>query len=116
MGSLSHNRNRRYQTPSPNSGGISDSHTPLEVCLPHSSPAYQSWIKERFDANSLTSEGKWKPLSIRIFDSMIPRSLVNPQNLEIYGGIGDPHEHAKHVDNNLDYYHVHRVVKSNFFC
>lgn len=36
--------------------------------------------------------------------------------LQIDDGTGDPNEHAKHVDNLLDYYHAHKVVKSKLFA
>lgn len=46
-----------------------------------------------------------------ILNSRISRSLEKHLNLQSYDGIRDPDIHIEHVDDFLDYFHVHGVIK-----
>lgn len=55
------------------------------------------------------------PLSVRIWESMIPKSMEKPPKLTDYDGKGDPNENEQLVDKQLNYFGGYEASKCKLF-
>lgn len=87
--SLSHGR-PIHHTLSSDPKGRGGKHTPRKVRLPRK--------RERYEEDAHIQSWKKNPMSTRILDTCIPKSLENPLKIQCYNKNRDLDEHVEHVN------------------